>query len=310
MEKMYHLPVLAEESISALNIQPNGVYIDATFGGGGHSKLILEQLGSAGKLFGFDQDQDALANVLDDTRFTMVPGNFKYLRRFLKMYAVRTVDGILADLGVSSHQLDEAKRGFSYRFDAKLDMRMNQEDAKTAALVLNTYDADSLQRLFSEYGEVRNAKTLTQRILSTRQTKELETINDLLNVLDPLVIGQRWKYLSQVFQALRMEVNDEVKALEDFLKDAFQMLKPGGRLVVIAYHSIEDRCIKQFLKTGSVEGNIQRDFYGSIFRPFQIITKKAIEPSAEELVRNSRARSAKMRVGERLAISDEHFEWG
>ncbi|MEM8527220.1 MAG: 16S rRNA (cytosine(1402)-N(4))-methyltransferase RsmH [Bacteroidota bacterium] len=306
---MYHLPVLAKESIEALNIQPDSTIVDATFGGGGHSKLILEELGAEGRLFGFDQDADALRNSLDDPRFTFVQANFEYLARFLKLHAVRSVDGILADLGVSSHQLDEGERGFSYRYEAALDMRMNQQNEQTAATILNTYTQDALQDIFSRYGEVRNAKTLAQAIVSAKSQQPFQTINDLMVTIEPLIKGQRLRYLSQVFQALRIEVNDEMGVLERFLKNAMKVLKPGGKLVIIAYHSLEDRMVKQFLKTGNIDGGIQRDFYGEIFRPFKITTKKAVLPSDEEIRTNSRARSAKMRVGERLEISEESFDW-
>lgn len=304
---MYHIPVLAKESIEALQIEPNGIYVDATFGGGGHSRLILEQLGEKGRLFGFDQDQDAWQNALDDQRFSLVQGNFRHLKRFMRLYGVKKIDGILADLGVSSHQFDKAERGFSYRFQGDLDMRMNQAEELTAAKVLNTYNESYLQQLFSSYGEVRNAKTLARAIVEARQVSAFLTMNDFMAVLDPLIKGQRLRYLSQVFQALRIEVNDEMSALEDFLKDATQLLKIDGRLVVIAYHSVEDRVVKNFLKTGNIEGQQQKDYYGNIFRPYKIITKKAVVPSDEEIKQNSRSRSAKMRVGERLEVDEEEF---
>jgi len=306
---MYHQPVLAKESIGALSIQSNSTIVDATFGGGGHSKLILEELGAEGRLFGFDQDADAVQNSLDDSRFTFVQANFEYLSRFLKLHAVRSVDGILADLGVSSHQLDEGERGFSYRYEAALDMRMNQQSERTAATILNTYTQDALQDIFSRYGEVRNSKTLAQAIVAAKSQQPFQTINDLMTTIEPLIKGQRLRYLSQVFQALRIEVNDEMGVLERFLKEAMKVLKPGGKLVIIAYHSLEDRMVKQFLKTGNINGDVQRDFYGAIFRPFKIITKKAVLPSDAEIKGNSRARSAKMRVGERLEISEESFDW-
>ncbi len=287
-----------------MQIEPSGVYVDATFGGGGHSRLMLEQLGAQGKLFGFDQDQDAWENALDDERFALVQGNFRYLKRFMRLHGVKKLDGILADLGVSSHQFDEAQRGFSYRFQSNLDMRMNQEEELTAAKVLNTYDESYLQQLFSNYGEVRNAKTLAKAIVEARQVAAFITMSDFLSVVEPLIKGHRLRYLSQVFQALRIEVNDEMSALEDFLKDATALLRVGGRVVIIAYHSIEDRVVKQFLKTGNIEGQQQKDYYGNIFRPYKIITKKAIVPSEKEIEQNPRARSAKMRVGERLAFEE------
>ncbi|MFN7118638.1 MAG: 16S rRNA (cytosine(1402)-N(4))-methyltransferase RsmH [Saprospiraceae bacterium] len=297
----YHLPVLAAQSIEALNIQPAGVYVDATYGGGGHAKLIVQALGDKGRLFGFDQDEDALQNALTDERFTFVQSNFRYLKRFLRLHGVKTVHGILADLGVSSHQLDEATRGFSYRFDNQLDMRMNQEDERTAATVVNTYTAEELQRVFSEYGEVRNARTLAQRIVEERRTRPIQTVNDLLAIMEPLIRGQRLRYLSQVFQALRIEVNDEMGALREFLEQALEVLAPEGRLVVITYHSLEDRLVKNFIKTGNAAGEVKSDFYGNISRPFKVITKNPIEPTEAEIEQNSRARSAKLRVGEKVS---------
>lgn len=296
----YHLPVLATESIAALTIEPNGAYVDATFGGGGHAKLILQELGDKGRLFGFDQDEDALQNALHDARFTFVQSNFRHLKRFLKLHGVKAVDGILADLGVSSHQFDEATRGFSYRFEALLDMRMNQADERTAADILNQYSVEALQQVFSEYGEVRNSKTLAQRIVDERRARPIQTISDFLAILEPLIRGQRLRYLSQVFQALRIEVNEEMDALREFLEQSLEILKPGGRLVVITYHSLEDRLVKNFLKTGNAEGEVVSDFYGNITRPFKVITKNAIEPSEAEINENPRARSARLRVGEKV----------
>lgn len=295
----YHLPALASESIDALAIQPDGIYVDATFGGGGHTKLILRELGDNGRLLGFDQDEDAVPNAPDDARFEFVLSNFRYLKRFLKLHGAQQVDGILADLGVSSHQLDVAERGFSYRFEAALDMRMNQQDEQTAANIVNTYNAEALQHVLGTYGEVRNAKTLAQRIVAERAVREIRTIHDLLTIIEPLIRGQRLRYLSQVFQALRIEVNDEMGALAEFLEQSLEVLKPGGRLVIITYHSIEDRLVKNFLKTGNVQGEVKKDFYGNIERPFEVITKSPIEPSVAEVQENPRARSAKLRVGEK-----------
>lgn len=295
----YHRPVMAAECIEAMAIQPDGVYVDVTFGGGGHSRLILEALGAKGRLLGFDQDPDARQNVPDDPRFVLVQQNFRYLKRFLKLHGIKEVDGILADLGVSSHQLDEAERGFSYRFEADLDMRMNQAEERSAATVLNTASAEMLQHIFSSYGEVRNAKTLAQHIVSTRQVRSLSTIADLLAILEPLIRGDRMRYFSQVFQALRIEVNDEMGALADMMAQAYEVLKPGGRLVVLSYHSIEDRVVKNFLKTGNAAGEVQKDFYGNIFRPYTFPDSKMSQPSDEEIRRNPRARSAKLRVGEK-----------
>lgn len=295
----YHDPVLLRESIDLLAIKSDGAYVDATFGGGGHSRAILDQLGPKGRLFGFDQDDDAKANAPEDPRFTFVNGNFRHLRRFLRLHGVTAIDGVLADLGVSSHQFDTAERGFSYRFEAGLDMRMNRNAGPTAADILNTYDPDDLQRLLGEYGEVRNARTLAHKIAEVRAKKPFRNVGDLLAVAEPLAKGQKMRYLSQVFQALRMEVNEEVEALKELLEGALEILKPGGSLVVISYHSIEDRIVKNFLKTGNIEGEVQADFYGNITRPFDIATKKAVNASDEEVGRNPRARSAKLRAGYR-----------
>ena len=292
----YHLPVLAKESLDALDIKSDGVYVDVTFGGGGHSRLLLERLGPNGQLIGFDQDEDARQNIPDDERFLFVPSNFRYLKRYLRLYKITKVDGILADLGVSSHQLDVPERGFSYRFDAELDMRMNQEQEYTAADIVNQYPADELQALFSKYGEVRNARSLAQRIVAEREVVKIKSVQDFLNAIDPMIRGNRLRYLSQVFQALRIEVNDEMGALQDFLEQSKAILHPGGRLSIITYHSLEDRMVKNFLKSGNVQGQLEKDFYGNINRPFKVITKKATLPSEEEIRENPRARSAKLRV--------------
>ncbi len=295
----YHKPVLAKESIEYLNIKRGGVYVDATFGGGGHAKIILEKLDDKGRLLGFDQDEDALANVPDDKRFVFVNNNFRYLKRYLKLYKIESVDGILADLGVSSHQLDVAERGFSYRGNAELDMRMNQLGDLKASAILNRYPLRELQSVFSKYGEVRNAKTLAEAIVAYRGYREFHSIEDLLGVVGPLVRGKRSRYLSQLFQALRIEVNDEMGALQEFLLASLDVLRPGGRLVVISYHSVEDRIVKNLLKTGNVEGEIIQDFYGKIERPFRIITKKPVLPDNDEIMENPRSRSARLRVGEK-----------
>ncbi|MCR9102939.1 MAG: 16S rRNA (cytosine(1402)-N(4))-methyltransferase RsmH [bacterium] len=297
----YHLPVMAQACIDGLVTNPEGVYVDATFGGGGHSRLILDHLGEGGKLVGFDQDEDALANVPEDDRFIFVQHNFRFLKRFLKLHRIREVDGIMADLGVSSHQLDVPERGFSFRFDAPLDMRMNQQQEETAASLLQRLTVEELQDILSRFGEVRNAKTLAEQLVAEQRVKPIETIGAFLAVVDPLVRGNRARYLAQVFQALRIAVNDEMGALEDFLNQCLEVLKPGGRLVVLSYHSLEDRMVKHFLKTGNVEGVQEKDFYGNINRPFKVLTRKAELPTEEEIERNSRARSAKLRVGERKA---------
>lgn len=303
---MYHAPVLLSESLEALQLRPDGVYVDATFGGGGHAAPLLSRLGDNGRLYAFDQDEDARANALQEPfahhpGFQFVHSNFRYLKRQLRAAGVRSgmVHGILADLGVSSHQLDTAERGFSYRFEADLDMRMNPDDEQSAADILNIYTQDELQRVFGTYGEVRNARTLAQACVRFREKSPFKTTGDLVGLCETVVMGERWRYLSQVFQALRMEVNDEVGALHDFLHDALEMLAPGGRLVVITYHSIEDRIVKNWMKAGNAEGVQQQDFYGNITRPYQVITKKPIEPNAEEIKTNPRARSAKLRVGQK-----------
>jgi 16S rRNA (cytosine1402-N4)-methyltransferase len=290
---------MAQPCIDGLVTDPDGVYVDATFGGGGHSRLILDHLGAQGKLVGFDQDEDALANVPEDDRFIFVQHNFRFLKRFLKLHRIREVDGIMADLGVSSHQLDVPERGFSFRFDAPMDMRMNQQQEETAATLLQRLTAEGLQDILSRFGEVRNAKTLAEQLVTEQRIKPIQTIGEFLAVVDPLVRGNRSRYLAQVFQALRIAVNDEMGALEDFLNQCLEVLKPGGRLVVLSYHSLEDRMVKHFLKTGNVEGVQEKDFYGNIDRPFKVLTKKAELPTEEEIERNSRARSAKLRVGER-----------
>ena len=295
----YHDPVLAKESIEALAIIDNGIYVDATFGGGGHARLVLEALGENGRLIGFDQDQDATKNLLADERFTFVQHNFRFLKRFLRLHGATKVHGILADLGVSSHQLDIPERGFSFRFDADLDMRMNQHQEVTAADIIKSYSAEALQSLFSRYGEVRNAKTLAQRIVETRKVERIDTIGQFLQLLEPLIRGQRSRYLAQVFQALRIEVNDEMGALEDFLQQALEALHEDGRLVIISYHSIEDRIVKNFFKTGNIKGIQEKDFYGNITRPFKVLTKKAVLPSENEIKNNPRARSAKLRVAQK-----------
>lgn len=295
----YHVPVLADESVDYLITRPDGIYVDVTFGGGGHSRLVLEALSPQGKLFGFDQDPDAAANALDDDRFTFVAANFRDLRNYLRLYGVEHIDGLLADLGVSSHQFDAAERGFSFRFDAPLDMRMNQEGARTAANLVNELGAEDLQYVLGQFGEVRNARTLAQAIVSARESRPVRTIGDFLTVVDPLVRGQRNRYLAQVFQALRIAVNDEIEALTGLLRQATELLRPGGRLVVISYHSLEDRLVKNFMRAGRADGKPEKDFYGNIDRPYRILTRKPVAPSEAEIARNPRARSAKLRVGER-----------
>ncbi|AZS29025.1 16S rRNA (cytosine(1402)-N(4))-methyltransferase RsmH [Butyricimonas faecalis] len=296
---MYHVPVLLEESVSGLNIDPDGVYLDLTFGGGGHSREILKRL-KDGCLIGFDQDADALANVPDDDRFIFVNHNFRYLRNFLRYCGYDEADGILADLGVSSHEFDEAGRGFSFRFDAELDMRMNQRSRLKATDILNTYSEEDLTRIFRNYGEVDNAKRLVDLIVKARAEKMITRSEEFLQVIAPCVPKQKEKkYLAQVYQALRIEVNGELEALEDMLKEAERALRPGGRLVVITYHSLEDRIVKNFLKSGNFEGKVEKDFYGHVKRNFELVNRKVIVPSEEEIEKNPRARSAKLRIAEK-----------
>ncbi len=299
-DSSYHTSVLLHESIDGLAIKPNGIYVDATFGGGGHSKEILKQLVEDAKLFGFDQDEDAAKNAQDDNRFTLVQANFSELKRFLRMHNALPVDGILADLGVSSWQFDTAERGFSYRFDGPLDMRMNRLAEKTAADVLNEYSAEQLQKIFSEYGEVRNSKTLANAIVGSRTQKQFETIADLLSVCEANQTGEKHKYLAQVFQAIRIEVNDELGALKILLEQSVEVLASGGRLAVITFHSLEDRLVKNYMKHGSFGDEPVKDFFGNIERKFKVITKKPIEASEKEQKENSRSRSAKLRVAEKI----------
>lgn len=297
----YHIPVLLKESIDALVVRADGVYVDSTYGGGGHARHIMKHLDAKGHLLAFDQDEDVLSNLIEgDERFTFIPQNFRHLERYLRLYGHRKVDGILADLGVSSHQLDEAARGFSFRFAADLDMRMHQQGAMKASDLLHTMNESALQTLFSEYGEVRNSKTLAAAIVQYRSRNPLKTIEDFMRCIEPHIKGDRNRYLAQVFQSLRIAVNDEMGALQDFLQQCAKMLRPGGRLVVISYHSLEDKLVKQFMKTGSFTGDFQKDFYGNIYRPFQVLTKKSVVPSDEEIRLNPRSRSAKLRVAERV----------
>jgi 16S rRNA (cytosine1402-N4)-methyltransferase len=299
-ESGYHVSVLLHESIDGLNIQPGGTYVDVTFGGGGHSKEILKKLGPEGKLIGFDQDEDAVRNAPDDERFTLVKANFRELKRFLRLHDALPVNGILADLGVSSWQFDTAERGFSYRFEGPLDMRMNQSGELTAADVLNTYSAEQLQYMFGGYGEVRNSKTLANAIVQIREQQPFETIADLLNVCETNRIGDKHKYMAQVFQAIRIEVNDELGALRDLLQQSYEALDKGGRLAVITFHSLEDRLVKNYMKHGSFDDEPVKDFFGNIDRKFKLITKKPIEATDKEQKENSRSRSAKLRVAEKL----------
>lgn len=296
MMSEYHLPVMPTETIDALEIKPNGVYVDVTFGGGGHSRLILEKLGTKGRLFVMDQDLDVIQNIPNDDRVTFIHSNFRYLKRMLRVEKIFEVDGILADIGVSSHQFDSSSRGFSFRFEGELDMRMNRELEQTAGDIITTYSEDALVEMFSTMGEVRNSKTLARLIVENRRKSKIRTIEEFIHLIQPAIMGSKPKYLAQVFQALRIEVNDELKALEDLLYDAYEVLKPGGIVAVITFHSLEDRIVKNFFKTGNPEGMVEQDDYGKIFRPFKVINKKPIEPGFDEIKTNNRARSAKLRV--------------
>ena len=293
----YHNPVLLFESVDGLAIEPNGVYVDVTFGGGGHSKEILQRLGAEGKLFAFDQDEDALQNTIKDDRFVLIPENFRHLKRFLRLYGVKKVDGILADLGVSSHQFDEASRGFSTRFDADLDMRMSKKEGLSAYEVINSYSEEDLSSMFFQYGELRNSRALAKEIVIARSEKEIKTSFDLKEVLRKfLPKPKEHKILAQIFQAIRIEVNQEMEVLKEFLLQTPDLLNEGGRLSIISYHSLEDRLVKRFLQNGLFEGEPEKDFYGNINVPFKKAGKLII-PSAQEIKQNNRARSAKLRIG-------------
>jgi len=296
----YHLPVLLQETLDGLNIRPDGVYVDCTFGGGGHSRGILGRLGPKGKLFVFDQDSDARRNLPDDQRIVFLPHNFRHLGRFLRLHDAAAVNGILADLGVSSHQFDQAERGFSFRFEGDLDMRMDQRQTTTAFDIVNTYSEQQLHRLFEQYGEVTNSKTLARTIVQLRRSVSLKTISNFKTALNGVVKGNPNKYFAQVFQALRIEVNTEMKALEDFLHQCGEVMATGGRLVVMSYHSLEDRMVKNYMMKGKVFGEVEKDFYGHEIKPFQTVGRKPIEATEEEIAGNSRARSAKLRIAEKI----------
>lgn len=300
MEKpVYHIPAMLQECIDGLQISPSGTYVDVTFGGGGHSRGIIEQLGKGGRLFSFDQDLDAYANRIEDPRFTFVHSNFRYLTNFMRFHKVDKVDGILGDLGVSFHHFDEAERGFSFRADAPLDMRMNRSARVDAAQVVNTYTEEQLLRIMADYGDMRRPMPIVRAILKARDNKPVMTTGQLLDVIRPLINPkQEKKELAQIFQALRIEVNGEMDALKRFLESTLEVLRPGGRLVVLTYHSLEDRMVKNFIKTGNTEGIVDKDFFGKINTPWRQITKGAVAPSQEEIDRNPRSRSAKLRVAE------------
>ena len=302
---IYHIPVLLKQSVDGLNIRPDGIYVDVTFGGGGHSREILSRLGVNGRLLSFDQDEDAERNIVADPRFTFVRSNFRYLHNFLRYYNVEQVDGILADLGVSSHHFDDSERGFSFRFEGKLDMRMNKRAGMTASDVINTYDEERLADLFYLYGELKNSRKLAAALVNARGMQKIETIGHFLDVIKPLFGRERErKELAKVFQALRIEVNQEMETLKEMLRAAIQALRPGGRLVVITYHSLEDRMVKNIMKTGNISGKMEQDFYGRIQAPLKVVNNKVIVPTEEEVERNPRSRSAKLRIAEKTGGTD------
>ena len=300
MSSAYHNPVMLHESVDGLNIKKDGVYVDVTFGGGGHSKEILKRLGDSGKLFAFDQDEDALQNALEDDRFQLINQNFRYLKQFLKFYGIRKVDGILADFGVSSHQFDEAERGFSIRFNADLDMRMDKSSELSAYQVVNTYSQEDLASVLFQYGELRNANAMAKTIVEARSEEPIKTTDDLKKVLSRFLPKMKEnKILAQIYQAIRIEVNQEIEVLKEFFEQVPEVLKEGGRLSVISYHSLEDRLAKRFIRAGRFDGEPEKDFYGNIDVPLKKVGG-LITPSAEEIAQNNRARSAKLRIAERI----------
>ncbi|MCG9970203.1 16S rRNA (cytosine(1402)-N(4))-methyltransferase RsmH [Christiangramia crocea] len=296
----YHNPVLLKESVDGLDVKPDGIYVDVTFGGGGHSREILKRLGPDGKLFAFDQDKDALENKIDDKRFTLINENFRFVKRFLRFYGVKQVDGILGDFGVSSHQFNEAERGFSTRFDAKLDMRMNQGSGLSAYEVINEYDEERLKKLFYEYADLKNAPKLARTIVTERKNNPIETSEQLNDLLKPLLFkGKENKILAQIYQAIRIEVNQEIEVLKEFLMQTEEILKPGGRLSLISYHSLEDRLVKRYIRSGLFEGEPEKDMYGNVSVPFKKVGGLVV-PTKEEIEKNNRARSAKLRIAKKL----------
>ena len=299
--QVYHVPVLLKQSIDGLASRPEGIYVDVTFGGGGHSREILKQLSGRGHLYSFDQDPDAEKNIMENEHFTFVRSNFRFLQNFMQYYGVEQVDGILADLGVSSHHFDDAGRGFSFRFEGLLDMRMNQRAGKTAADIVNEYPEEKLADIFYLYGELKNSRKLASLLVKSRAKQSIQTIGDFLDIVQPLFGREREKKeLAKVFQALRIEVNQEMTALKEMLLAAISLLKPGGRLSVITYHSLEDRMVKNIMKTGNIEGKLRQDFFGRIETPFKLVNNKVIVPDEEELERNPRSRSAKLRIAEKI----------
>lgn len=300
VSEIYHIPALLSQSLEALDLRPGGIYVDATLGGGGHSRAIVERLGSEGHLYSFDQDEDAIRRAFSDTRFTAVWGNFRYLRNFLRYYRVDAVDGVLADLGVSFHHFDDAGRGFSFRWEGPLDMRMNRQARLSAADIVNTYDEDRLRHLLHLYGEVKDARRMAAAIVKARAAGPVDTVERLLAVVGPMISPKKEKKeLAQVFQALRIEVNDELGALRTFLEQSLKVLRPGGRLAVITYHSLEDRLVKNFMKTGNFSGEMEQDFFGRRLSPLRPIGKPVV-PDADEIERNPRSRSARLRVAEKI----------
>ena len=299
----YHVPVLLQESVDGLDIKPDGIYVDVTFGGGGHSREILSRIGKNGHLYSFDQDEDAEKNILNDNRFTFVRSNFRYLRNWMRYYGVEHIDGLLADLGVSSHHFDDETRGFSFRFDAPLDMRMNKRSGMTAAEILNNYDEEQLADIFYIYGEIKNARKVASAIIKARGTKAIETTGDLMQITESLFPREREKKeTAKLFQALRIEVNHEMEALKEMLYGAQDVLREGGRLSVITYHSLEDRIVKNIMRAGNAEGKVNQDFFGRTVAPFRQISNKVIIPNEEEQQRNPRSRSAKLRIAERCEM--------
>lgn len=298
----YHRPALLTEVLEGMFLKSDGVYVDVTFGGGGHSREILKRLSQNGKLFAFDQDPDARQNLWSDERMVFVPQNFIYLKNFLRVHDALPVDGVLADLGVSFYQFDQAERGFSFRFSGPLDMRMDKKSELTAEKVVNEYEEEGLERLFKVYGELRNAKKIAATLVQARRQKRIDSIDRFVEVVADLVPKKiEHKFLAQIFQAVRIEVNQELEAVEKLLVQSCEVLKPGGVLAIITYHSLEDRLVKNFLKSGNFDGKVEQDFYGNVIRPFEPVNKKPIVPSAEEIAENNRARSAKLRIGRRLA---------
>lgn len=300
-EAVYHIPALFEECLEGLNIKSDGTYVDVTFGGGGHSKGIIADLGEGGRLFSFDQDEDAKRNLIDDDRFTFVKSNFRFLKNFMKYHKVEQIDGLIADLGVSFHHFDEADRGFSFRFDGKLDMRMNQQGGASAADILNKYSEEKLADIFYYYGEMRNARKIASAIVKKRGINKIETTSDLLTIVKGFINPkQEKKELAQIFQALRIEVNDEMASLKSMLKQSTELLKAGGRIVILTYHSLEDRIVKDYFKYGNFEGKAEKDFFGRLTAPLKLVNNKVIVPTEDEIERNPRSRSAKLRIAEKI----------